>query len=435
MRYATIFLILIFMTPEGSVWGQSGKAAPVELNVFVRKALKQNPEIKSAKARFEAAQAEVPQSWRLEKPWFFYDVMVQSLETRVGPQEHRLGLMQEIPFPLKLPLRAKAARIRAMQAQHQVLHMEQEVRTQVISAYAELMSLQQILNVLREEQAMLQQLASILQSRYVAKETNLADIAKVEAELAKVAGRILRAEERRTGAEELLKVLLNMPERPEWDELPVPPLPETGKGIEELKDLAFQYRHGLVIKRLALQEKEVRHKLAKWEYLPDIEIGFQYVQVGDGTTTRPDDGKDAWMIPLKVSLPLWIPQVQGGIREARQLERSASEELQQAMNKTSAEVVQKHTAYVSARERLEIYRTGWIPQAEEAFSASLAAYQGGRSSVLDVLDNLRLVLEAKAGYWKNYEEVLSAFAELEKAIGIPLKGFQESEGKEDETSK
>jgi len=394
----------------------------IGLNELIEEALERNPEILAAKARRDAMQAKVSQAWALKKPWVSYDVMIENLETRVGPQENRFGVSQEIPFPTKLPLRTKVAKLAAMRVGHEVFHTEQLIRSQLVNAYADLMATQQILIIFEEERKSLEQTADVLRAQYLATEAGSADAFKIEAELAKIAEQILKITDRRVAAEERLNILLNRRQNEKWPLLSIPSLPDLQFDLETLRELTLQYRHGLIIKKLMLKEQGTKHSLAKMEYLPDVEVGFNYVQIGDGTTLSSNDGQDAWMIPVKINLPLWEPQIRGKVREEGKLKDAAVQDLRQAENMAVSDIIQKHTQYTTARDRVAVYEKTWVPQSEQALNSSLSGYRatGGKISILDVLDSLRMVLEAKTGYWQSYADTVSAYAAMEQAVGIPF---------------
>lgn len=387
---------------------------------LIEEALRRSPQILAAKSRWKAARAKIAQAWDLKRPWASYDFMGSEVQTRSGPQEYRFGVSQEIPFPTKLPMRSRAAKLVAMRAEHHVFHIEQLVRTEVVAAYAELLWAQQALEVLKTERGTLEQISATIQARYATGQRSAADAAKTEVEIARLAERTLVVGERRVAAEEQLNVLLDQPRTAPWPLLRTPPTPELPFTREELIQLALKHRHSLVIARLTAKEQHAQYRLAQMEYLPDIEVGFSYTEIGGGTTTRSDDGDNAWMIPIRISLPFWEPQIRGQIREARSNKEAAEQDLEHAVNLTRAEVVDRYTQYRAARERIGVYEATWLPQAELALASTQAAYQAGRGAVLDVLDSERMVLEAKLGYWQSLADTLSAYAALEQAVGIPF---------------
>ena len=97
-----------------------------------------------------------------------------------------------------------------------------------------------------------------------------------------------------------------------------------------------------------------------------------------------------------------------------------------------SDIIQKYTQYTTARDRVSVYEKTWVPQSEQALNSSLSGYQsGGKVSILDVLDSLRMVLEAKTGYWQSYADTLSAYAAMEQAVGVPFDELEAEHPDED----
>ncbi len=76
---------------------------------YLTYALAHNPGLKSAFDRWRAALEKVPQAKSLPDPSLSYGYFIENIETRVGPQRHRLELMQKFPFFGKLGLRGEMA--------------------------------------------------------------------------------------------------------------------------------------------------------------------------------------------------------------------------------------------------------------------------------------------------------------------------------------
>src|SRR5690554_4183235 len=82
---------------------------PVTLTDYVRVAMAKNAGLQSRFSEYKAALAQVPQARALDDPMFTYGYFIQEVETRVGPQKHRLGLMQRFPWFGKIEARTDAA--------------------------------------------------------------------------------------------------------------------------------------------------------------------------------------------------------------------------------------------------------------------------------------------------------------------------------------
>ena len=392
----------------------------LSIESLVDHAVNQNPRVLSSIERWKASKAAVMSAWNLKNPQISYHLIGEEIQTRTGPQNQKFGISQKIPFPLKLPLRQRVAHIRQEQAAHLILHSKQMVRTQVITAYADLLAAQMQLAVLREEKSSLEQTASSVRSHIATGQKGLQDAAKIEAEIARLSERMLTMNETQVSAEERLNIALNQSREESWPLLSVPALPELEFDLKTLKELALKNRHRLMIEKLVLDEKKAKYELALMEYLPDFEVGFNYIEIGNGTTLRADDGKDAWSIPFKISVPLWEPQIRGKVEEAKAMKQSVEFNLEHVTNETLSFVTEQYTRFKSARQRVDVYRKTWIPQAEQALSSSRAALESGHGDMLNALDNSRMVLEARVGYWRSFADTLIGYAQIEKAVGFPL---------------
>ena len=69
------------------------------LSLLIKEALEKNPEIQTAYNRWMASLYRVPQVSSLPNSTFRYTYFGANVETKLGPQEHKYGFSQMIPFP------------------------------------------------------------------------------------------------------------------------------------------------------------------------------------------------------------------------------------------------------------------------------------------------------------------------------------------------
>jgi len=74
------------------------------LESLIEEALENNPGIRVAEKRWKAAKYKSGYVKGLPDPMISYTYFGENVETRVGPQEHKYGASQKIPFPGKLPV-------------------------------------------------------------------------------------------------------------------------------------------------------------------------------------------------------------------------------------------------------------------------------------------------------------------------------------------
>ncbi|MCC6712457.1 MAG: TolC family protein, partial [Candidatus Dadabacteria bacterium] len=111
----------------------------VTLDSLVLEALESNPELKAARARWEASQKRPKQEGTLPDPMIgvgWQNVTFDSITLEEDPNSMlRFSVSQEIPFPGKLPLREKIASIYADAEGKSYLAGERKIVADLKSAY------------------------------------------------------------------------------------------------------------------------------------------------------------------------------------------------------------------------------------------------------------------------------------------------------------
>jgi outer membrane protein TolC len=87
-------------------------------------------------------------------------------------------------------------------------------------------------------------------------------------------------------------------------------------------------------------------------------------------------------------------------------------------------VQEAHIRLESAAERAALLRTSVVPQSAQALDVSRVGYQADRGDFLDIVDNQRMVAEARLGYYRALADLEQARADLERAVGMPLTGTE-----------
>ena len=76
--------------------------------------------------------------------------------------------------------------------------------------------------------------------------------------------------------------------------------------------------------------------------------------------------------------------------------------------------------YRDAGRKINLYRDGLLPKADEAVAATATAYQAGTSDILDLLDAQRVLLEFQLALERALADSSQRLAEIEMLVGRPL---------------
>ena len=111
---------------------------PETLHGYLRSALENSAGLRGSFAAYQAALKKRPQVTALADPRLTYGYFLRSVETRVGAQQHRLGMSQAFPWFGTLTLRGDEADFEARAVFYRFLSLKNKLVFEVAKTYAEL---------------------------------------------------------------------------------------------------------------------------------------------------------------------------------------------------------------------------------------------------------------------------------------------------------
>src|SRR5699024_3546625 len=101
-------LLMLILIPLWS-FAQQSPQANTQLDRYLQEAAQNNPELKARFQEYLAALQQAPQVNTLPDPELSFGYFINPIETRLGPQQARLGLTQMFPWFGTLGARGDAA--------------------------------------------------------------------------------------------------------------------------------------------------------------------------------------------------------------------------------------------------------------------------------------------------------------------------------------
>jgi outer membrane protein TolC len=388
--------------------GASGLLTPEQA---VEEALRSNPEVESALHAWRAAEHVPRQVSGLDDPEVSYESWNSPNAFTFDRAENNIyAVSQRIPFPGKLGLRGKSARIAADATGQSYAQKRLEIAAKVKSAYADLYQAERSLEILARARELAGTVVEAARARYEAGEGSQAEVLKAQLARSQADREINQLEEARLAAQARLNALLDRPQGTATRtvaDLPLAPLPPD---VDDLERRAAAARPAVKAAALQVDRADTDRRLARMRYLPDFEIrGSRFVNRGE------DNGYGAM---LMVNIPwVWRGKHDAAIAEALERRREAAAALRARRNETALGVRELHARAERALRNAELLRTALLPQARLAFDATLAGYETGEETFPGVLESYqaRLYLETQ-----RVEEVATyqrAVAALEEMTG------------------
>jgi outer membrane protein, heavy metal efflux system len=391
------------------------------LTAYVDHALVHSSRLAAAEADWRAAQAGARLAGSLPDPKFRYDELLEPIETRTGPQERRIGITQAFPWPGQLGAMERVAEQKALAGRERYLAEREDVIAAVKVAFHEYAYLGRQLTIRNDLLEILRGVDSVVQGR-VRSGGSQADLLRLQVEIGRLEDDLASLEGQRAV---LSAKLAAVSERPLMRG--VLPIPIVGEPTPVRFDRA-QLRAQVVESNPRLREVHARseasregERVARLQGRPGFSLGVTSMQTGDAlNNSMAGSGDDPLMVSLSFSLPVWSGKNGARRDAARENARSARERASTAELNVLTELEGALFKIDDAVRRIRLYRDSLLPRAAEALDLTLSAYRTGSSTVLDLIDSERSLLEFQLSLWQACRDYSIGEAHIEHLVGKPL---------------
>ena len=390
------------------------------INLLIQEAIENNPQIQAAYNTWRAAEHKVTQVKSLPDPMARFTYFGENVETRVGPQEYKYGASQKIPFPGKLGLKGKAQSKTAQILEEKYQAITREVIKNIKFTYFDIFWVDRAVQITEEEKAILENLEKVAQRKYEANLTPQQDVIKAQVELSKLIDKLLIFRQNRKSLVAKLNSILNRPKDTEFGNIKESQLQDFNYDLNQLHEIAKESRQELQEAQLAIERAKYEKSLANLSYFPDFTLGFDYIEVGSGSTTRPNDGQDAWMGTVAINVPIWFNKLGEQVKEKKATLEASKQNYENAENVVTYEVEDVYFKLTTYKDIITLYKTALIPQTEQAFQAAKTGYETGKVDFLNWLDAERVLLMTRLAYYKAIVDYEKSVAYLERVVGQDL---------------
>ncbi|SMC22327.1 Outer membrane protein TolC [Desulfacinum hydrothermale DSM 13146] len=377
-----------------------------------------NPGLRAAFDDWKAALWKIPQVRSLPDPRFTYAYLVERVETRVGPQRQKFALAQTFPWLSKLELRGDVA-VREARARRALYEAAKwKLFEKVKKAYYEYAYLRRAVAVTEENVRLLKHLERAVQTRYAVSLTPYGVLVRLQTELARLEDRLKTLRDLRNPISAALNAALN---RSADAPLPWPdPVRLEPLAAKDEEILTWLLEGNPELKALShrVDKEKAATELARQNYYPDVTVRVEAVDTGQALNpATPDSGKDPVAVGVSLNLPIWWEKYDAGVREARSRRRAAEGSLKEKQNQLSAQLAMVLYNLRDAERRVDLYKNGLIPKAQQALQVSLQDFEADLAGYLDVIDAQRTLLEFELAYERAEADRAQRLAEVERLVG------------------
>ncbi|HWR50857.1 MAG TPA: TolC family protein [Bryobacteraceae bacterium] len=401
------------------------------LEALIEQALVHNPELLAARERIAESAGLLRQAGLRPNPGIDVSVSNGDALGSAGERGYEIGYSHPIELGGKRTRRIESARLAADLARVEIADRERLLRASVRVRYAEALAAmrnlgnaQRVLDLTRQSFELAQARTregegSPLEQGLLQVETNRIDADRTlfqsQVERAVLELRLL------SGMDQGGALTINERLSP----------PAAAIESNAASEITLRRRPDLAGARIqeALAEAEI--SMARAEASPGLLATGQYAHTQSrfdqyglaapgGPAVPLRDRDNVLTAGISITLP-FRNRNQGNIEAAVARSRAASLRREALERSARQETLAAISRYDAARRALELFDRGVLGQSQENLRIVKGAYDLGELRLLDVINEQRRVLETQRAYTDLLRDANVALAELERAIGAPLK--------------
>lgn len=342
-----------------------------------------NPLLKAKYAEFEAALQKVAQVNSLPDPTFSFGYFISPVETRVGPQQAKLGLTQMFPWFGTLKTAGNVQALQAEAKYQEFQNAKNELYMQVKSAWYPIYEVNQKIRLQEENRVILSSYKQLATTGFKNDKGSMVDVIRVDIMIENTDTEIKLLQDQLQPFNVQFNKLLNRP-----DSLVIQ--------VEQdltLIEIPLNYRKdSLLANHPLLQSLDLKMKsaqeaeeLSKKQGLPKLGVGLDYVFVGDRTDmVVPDNGKNVIMPMISMSIPIYRRKYNAATKEAQFKQEAIVNYKTNTENTLVSNYEMAWFELEKARQLVELYKAQTL-KTNQAISLLETAYSNSGKDFEEIL--------------------------------------------------
>jgi cobalt-zinc-cadmium efflux system outer membrane protein len=422
-RGRNIVALMTLTVMATGVFAASNAGAETGLNAsqLVELAIESNPQIHSMHAQWQAAEHQVLQNYAPADPIFTFSNVDASHGLFNHAATHSHSLTENLQFPGKAELQADQARGTAKIARFAYEGAIRDLRAAVEAGYFQVLLDQALIDVNGQNIEALHQVLKVTEIAYSTSQAAQTDFITAEVNLAQAQLQQRQYQVSKANDETSLNQLLYRdPDNPLNLDRTMR-LVGLNLQLQPAIDMAFHARQEILEAALTERNQNTALELARFEYIPDYQVGYSYDQfLQSGARPLPDvTHGNTLSIGFNVPIFFWIHQRED-VKSAQYALEAARSNLMLIRSQTASTVTQLYRSAQFAYESAQLYKGSLIPLANQDFRVALTAYQSQKIDFLTLSAALQASYATRASYLQSANQFFADRVALEQAIGAPL---------------
>ena len=391
------------------------------VDAYIDFALQNSPRLHAARYEWLASIEEQAIAGTLPDPVLSYGYFVENIETRVGPQRHRIGLRQTVPWfgtlGARKGVKSKYANAASMKYEAEKLVLMSEVRT----AYYDYFLLRRKCELISEHIDILALWEPIARTRYETGLDEYSELVSIRVEKRLLEIELQQIVDEAALAQTRLRLTTNLPASAVLPD-PVPySRPTDQLEVDSLIALALEMNYDLRAIQQVVEGAALSIESTRKDYMPNLTIGIDYIETAKARYANPpDNGKDSWLISASVSMPIWFGKNASKVKEAVALRKAKESKYAHSRNELAVVVERTASSYNDNMRRIKLYSEEIIPALESSLASLFASYEGGRIDIGQLLNAGQRLIDSRFELEEFRRNAAVRFAEIRMLTGSDI---------------
>jgi len=442
IRFITIFLIIItFFIGYGIAGGESiiqekteytglrnsqnrpnlpfvsnDKIQKINLDELIAYALKNNPKVAAAKARWEASLNGEKIAASLPDPMIGVTYFINKISTRNGSLMGGVNFGQKFPWIGKLGTKSQIRKSMSGVLETNLEAVRAKIVSNIKKVYYELYFIRKAKQVTNTNIILLKQLENVAQIKYVSGKVTQQDVLKIQVEISKLLDDLITLKDENNVFAIKMNTLLGKDINEIVGETEELEFKEYMINLESLYSTLKQKSPELKIKKEQINKSNLDWKFSKLERFPDFNLGYHYQWIDDDAVAL-QKGKDAQSITFSMNLPIWFGKQNARIDEAKLNVLDKELTYEDTENRLLSDLKNKYYRLIVAQRKIKLYNESILPRMEQALKVTIEGYEGGKAGFLDLIDSQKNLLFYKLELARSVKNYFSEVSTIEELFG------------------
>lgn len=388
--------LLIGITSNSSIKAQS-------LEDYLIEGAENNPGLKASYFEFEAAMQKTAQVKALPDLALSFGYFVSPVETRVGPQRAKFSLVQMFPWFGTNATKVNTYEFNAQAKYQEFINKRNELYYKIKASYYPIYETNEYIKWQKENLEILESYKRLSTTNFSNGKSAMVDVIRVDIMIDNAVTELKLLEDKIKPLEITFNSLLNRA-----DSMKVIIQHELKSDFIETsydKDSIMLNNPLLKEVELDMQAVAAMEETAKKQGLPSFGVGIDYVLVDERNDIDvPDNGQNAFMPMVTMSLPLFRKKYNASIKEAQLMQMAIAEKKLDLENQLVSSYESERYELEKAGQLIDLYDQQ-ILKTKQAINLLNSAYANSGKEFAEVLRMEQQLLKykiAKATALKDY---------------------------------